>query len=244
MKGPLIVIGEAIAVMTNWENAAVEGHPAERRWLGHRNAGVGAGVSRLQRLAGEQAQYVGEQKLLMLLLVIDAELDQLRRPGLKATLAKPLECRVDMLAIGAHLIGGGPRQKPALAARLPRPDALVIGVEAIFEALVEDAVALEEGLEHERLEEPGGVGEMPLGWACVVIGLDDLVLVAQGPRQLRGEAAGGAQAVVKRLGMGAGRLVTEDGIARTHDPLLWERIPPPPIRNRRAVLFSPGKRQI
>ena len=25
--------------------------------------------------------------------------------------------------------------------------------------------------------------------------------------------------------MGAEDLVTEDGIARTHDPLLWERIP-------------------
>ena len=34
------------------------------------------------------------------------------------------------------------------------------------------------------------------------IGLDDLVLGAQGQRQLRGETARGAQAVVKRLGMG------------------------------------------
>ena len=106
--------------MTDGENAAVEGHPVERCRFRHRDARVGAGVSRLQRLAGEQAQDVGEQKLLMLLLVIDAELDQLRRPGLKAALAEPLERRIDMHAIGAHLIGGRPRQQPALAARLPR----------------------------------------------------------------------------------------------------------------------------
>ena len=81
---------------------------------------------------------------------------------------------------------------PALAAWLSRPNAFIVGVEAIFEALVEDSIALEEGLEHEGLEEPGGVSEVPLGWACVVIGLDDLVLVAQGPRQLGGEATRGS----------------------------------------------------
>ena len=84
--------------------------------------GVGAGVSRLQRLAGEQAQDVGEQQLLMLLLVIDAELDQLSRPGLKATLAKPLECRIDMLAIGAHLVAPtGASADPACRAAAGHP---------------------------------------------------------------------------------------------------------------------------
>ena len=219
---PFIVIGKALAVMANGKNAAVESDPVERRRLRHRDAGGGAGVSRLQRLAREQAQDVGEQKLLMLLLVIDAELDQLSRPGLKATLAKPLECRVDMLAIGAHLVGRRARQETALAARLPGTHALVIGIEAIFEALVENPVALEEGFEHESFEEPGGVGEMPFGGTCVVIGLDDLVLVAQGERKFRGKSARGDQALEKRLGLGPMNVV-EDGITRAHNPLLGNR---------------------
>ena len=55
-----------------------------------------------------------------------------------------------MLAVGAHLLRRGPRQQPALAARLARADALIIGIEAIFEALVEHAVAGEEGASARR----------------------------------------------------------------------------------------------
>src|SRR5262245_21139851 len=103
----------------------------------------------------------------MLLLMIDAELDQLSRPRLQVARTETLKSDIDMLAIGAHLVGRGARQQAALAAWLSRPDALVIGVEAIFEALVENAVALEKGLEHEGFEEPARVGEMPFGGACV-----------------------------------------------------------------------------
>src|SRR5215475_12263452 len=157
--------------MANGTNAAVESDPVERRSLRHRDTGGGAGVSRFQRLAREQAQDVGKQKLLVLLLMIDAELDQLSRPLVQA---------------------GG-------AERLPGTHALVIGVEAIFEALVKNPVVSEESLQHESFEEPGGVREMPFGGTCVVVGLDDLVLVAQRKSKFRGEPARGDQALEKRF---------------------------------------------
>src|SRR5687768_688258 len=100
----------------------------------------------------------------MLLLVIDAELDQLQRPRRHSAVAE--ETRqgfIDVVAIGANLTGAWPRQQPASGARLPRPDTLVVGVEAILETLVEDLIAGKERLEQERLEEPRRMREMPFG---------------------------------------------------------------------------------
>src|SRR5512143_498571 len=72
---------------------------------------------------------------------------------------------------------------------MARADALVIGVEAIFEALVEHAIAGQEALQQEGLEEPGGVREVPFGRARIVHRLDDLVLIAQWRRKLGRERA-------------------------------------------------------
>ena len=215
MARTLIVIGEALAVMADLEDAAVEADPRERRRIAPADAGVGLAVSGLERLGGEQAQNVGEQKLLMLLLVIDAELDQLRRLRAERGVAQPLERRIDEVAVVAHLLRRGPGQQPALGARLPRADALVIGVEAIFEALVEHAVAGEKALQQERLEEPGGMREMPLGRARIVHRLDDLVLVAQRRGKLARQAARLEQPVAQgRFGRWLGR--GEDGVVQVH----------------------------
>src|SRR5712691_776346 len=100
----------------------------------------------------------------MLLLVIDAELDQRRR--VKRGLAGSEQERkrlVHMGAILAHGRGRGAREQPAPAPGLPWADAVVVGVETVFEAVVENAVAAQEALQHEGFEEPGGMGEMPLG---------------------------------------------------------------------------------
>jgi hypothetical protein len=63
---------------------------------------------------------------------------------------------------------------------------------------------------------------VPFGGTCVVIGLDDLVLIAQGQRELRGETACGDQALEKLVGIGLMNVV-EDGITRAHNPLLGNR---------------------
>jgi len=54
----------------------IEGREGERRGRMQRHARLRLAISRLERLCGEQAQDIGEQQLLVLLLVIDAELDQ------------------------------------------------------------------------------------------------------------------------------------------------------------------------
>src|SRR4029077_267562 len=77
---------------------------------------------------------------------------------------------------------------------------------------------LEEGLQREGLEEPGGVSKVPLGRTCVVIRLDDLVLVAQGPRQLRGKTARSAQAIMEGLSGAVLNVFNEDSITRAHNP--------------------------
>src|SRR5512144_1846893 len=99
------------------------------------------------------------------------------------------ERSIDEGAVGAHLVARGARQQAALRSWMARADALVIGVEAIFEALVEHAIAGQEALQEEGLEEPGGMREVPLGRACIVHRLDDLVLIAQRRRKLGRENA-------------------------------------------------------
>ena len=245
MARALIVIGEAFAVMPELEDAAVERKPGERRRLAHRDAGCGLAVSGLERLGGEQAQNIGQQKLLVLLLVIDAKLDELGRLRRERRVEQPVERRIDEFAIGAHLLRRGPRQEPALRARMPGAHALVIGIEAIFEALVEDAIVGEEALQQERLEEPGGVSEMPFGRARIVHHLDDLVLVAQGLGKLGGERPRCDQPVAQggRFGLALGS--GSDCAMEVHRKL--PRLGPHCSRKariRRADAPQPPKREI
>src|SRR5262249_30480070 len=173
-----VVIGEAIAIMPDLEDPAVKGHEGWRRSLARGHAGPRLAIGRLERFCGEWRKNVGEEQLLVLLLVIDAELDELSRLGPKRLLEQPAKRLVDESTIGTHLIGGGTRKQAAFGTWLPRAYALVIGVEAIFEALVEHLVAGKKAFQDEGFKEPGGVREMPFGWARVVHDLDDLVLVA------------------------------------------------------------------
>ena len=173
----------------------------------------GIAIGGAQRVGGEQAEDVGQQQLLVLLLVIDAELDQHgERIGPlidEALREQPRQRLVDVGAIGAHLRRRRPRQQPAPAARLPLAFALVVGVEAVFEVGRELAVVGQVRLQDEALVEPRRMREMPLGGARIVHRLNRLVLVAQrcgeGERQL----PAGAQSVVEvghmQLGLGVSR---------------------------------------
>src|SRR5215210_5660266 len=81
-----------------------------------------------------------------------------------------------MGAIGGDLAGIGPGNKAALRPIVTRAGRHVIRVEEVGEARIERLVAGTVGTEQELLEEPGGVGAVPLGRARVRHGLDDLVL--------------------------------------------------------------------
>jgi hypothetical protein len=71
-----VVIGEAVTVVPDSVHAAVKGAERERCGLACRKAGRAFAISWLERFGGEQAQDVGQQQLLMLLFVVDAEFDE------------------------------------------------------------------------------------------------------------------------------------------------------------------------
>ena len=114
----------------------------------------------------------------MLLFVIDADFDKARDVLRLPFFARHQRSQavVDMGTIGEDALGGRARQKSALGARMARTQTLVIGVEAIIEALVEEAIAVEVRLQHEILEEPCDVREVPFGGARIVHRLDHHVL--------------------------------------------------------------------
>ncbi len=115
---------------------------------------------------------VGEQQLLVLLLVMQAELDQVRElgPALGHADAVPLAQRhqrlhalVHLRPVALHLVERGPQDQPAARARVLLAHALVVAVEEHPEALVERHEARFVPFEHEGLEEPGDMRQMPLG---------------------------------------------------------------------------------
>ena len=210
---PLVVVREAGAVVADGANAAFEtdvlggGDRLNRLELGN-----GIAIGRPQRLGSEQAENVGKQQLLMLLLVIDAELDQDRQrigPLIDEAAREELRQRlIDVGAIRAHLLRRRARQQPAPPARLSLAFALVVGVEAVLEVGRELAVVRQVRLEDETLVEPGRVREVPFRRTGVVHRLHGLVFVAQRSCKRERELAARSQALVQigdaNSGFGAG----------------------------------------
>ncbi len=121
---------------------------------------------------------VHEDQLLVLLLMVKAELDQRRRfsPGDGVQGGDELRHRcVDMGAISPDLGDAGARDEAALGPRMARAHRLVIGIEEIGVSRIENAIAGEVRRQQEGLEEPAGMGAMPLGRADIGHRLDRLV---------------------------------------------------------------------
>ena len=106
--------------------------------------------------------------------------------GVWASLRSPA-CRciacVDVAAIRVDLVERRARELPAARPVGPRPDPFVVRVEEELEGRVERPVAGGVRLQHERLEEPGRVGEVPLGRARVRHRLHQLILGRERRRQ-------------------------------------------------------------
>ena len=127
----------------------------------------------------------------MLLLVVEAENDQVRGK----VVDRAQQRIVDRAAPGPNLVERRPRDHPAARARMPLALALIIGIEEIGVAVVVEAIARQMIAQHEGLEEPGGVGEMPFGWRDVGHGLDRGIRVRQ--RRGDGEAQGADRGVAR-----------------------------------------------
>src|SRR5262247_3362463 len=114
--------------------------------------------------------------------------DQHPRPE-RGVLSRPSLDRVlDVAAVVEDAIERRSREHAALGARVLVADALVVGIEEDAEGRVEGRVA-GYALEHERLEEPRGVREVPLHRAGVGHRLEGAVLRRErGAERLRGSA--------------------------------------------------------
>ena len=201
-----IVEMETVVGMPDGVDALVEGDPFLSRALRRREAPRRI-VGRRDRVLRKGVQDVGQHQFLMLLLVVEADLDQRRQLG-EALLAGGLEeldhGGIDMPAIGGDFVGARAGEVAALVAGVPGTGADIIGIEQKRVVGVEGLVALAVLAEQELLEEPGGMGAVPFGRAGVRHRLDQLVLGAQGSGPALGLVADGQIGFHQILGERAG----------------------------------------
>jgi hypothetical protein len=163
----LVVEREATG-RSDLRDAAVVAAPAERR-RATRRAAVRRAICGPQRLRPEHVLRVGQDQLLVLLLVMQAELDS---RGIEHALGEATrDALVDLRAIRVHALEARPREHPTPWPIDARPDGLVVAVEQLRERRIEHRFGEDEGL-----EEPGRVREVPLRGARIDHGLHDLVL--------------------------------------------------------------------
>src|ERR1700681_743151 len=125
----------------------------------------------------------------MLLLVVEADLDQWRDRGelVLFGLVKKLLCRsIHMPAVGRDFIGAGPSQVAALMTGMAGAGADIIGIEQERIVGMKGLVSRAVFAEQELLEEPGGMGAVPFRRACVRHRLNQLILRRQRSRAALG----------------------------------------------------------
>ena len=164
-------------------------------------------VRGLERIEREQVLQVREDQFLMLLLVVQAELDEIERfHRQRAAGEQRAHALVHVRAVAQHLVETRAREHPALRPRILLADAVVIRVEEETERGIEGPVRRVAALEHEGLEEPGGVREVPLHRARVRHGLQRAILRAQALRQALARLANRGETLCQ-LALGERRVV-------------------------------------
>jgi len=203
MTGRLVVEVEPFATMTDVDDPARVVDPSELashlRWsTGARVVGRGEPVVRQHMLD------VHQQQFLVLLLVVEAQLDQGDNGRVRPAIG--LDQGVHRLVDPAPVVGDIGHARTAdetpIGTGVPLAHGLVVRVEQIAVGLLDRLMAVRE--EQERLEEPGGVGPVPLRGADVGHRLHDLVFGAQNRRQCLGLVTNRMEAV--REGSGGGGL--------------------------------------
>ena len=132
---------------------------------------------------------VHEQELLVLLLVVQAELDEARDVGSQGACQQAIHRLVHVSAVFGHLADAGPRDDSTARSGIPGADTFVVGVEQVRVGGMERPVSAQLRLEEEGLEEPRSVGTVPFCGADVGHGLDRLILRGEGGGQGLGHVA-------------------------------------------------------
>src|SRR5229473_2805635 len=191
VTGILIVKGKPGSTVAAFNHASVESNPTWLRFSPRLRLNGGA-VDGIQRIGSQHVLDVSQKKLLVLLLMVEAELDgeanfaQLR---ITALLKKSGHPAIDVMPIIEYLFHGGSGKKAALGLRMSFARGMVVRVEEIAVLLLEGAVVGHRLLEHEGFKKPARVGQMPFGGADVGHCLDDKVFGLERRAEVLGELA-------------------------------------------------------
>jgi hypothetical protein len=187
MRWALVV--EAVALAAEADRVQAFGHLDEAaRRLRRRRAPVGV-ISGRDRILCKGVEDVGENELLMLLLVMQADLQDaghLGELGVLTACQQLLHRGIDVSPEFGDARKLGPREETTARARVARAGGDVIRVEQERERVIEHAIARRVRRQQELLEEPGRMGAMPFGRTGLRHRLHHLIL---GPER-RGAALG------------------------------------------------------
>jgi hypothetical protein len=154
--------------------------PPQCRGLTRRRHGQRRIVCRAEWIAPEHVLDVREQQLLVLLLVVQPEGHQrseLRVLGGAHEYRR--HCGVHVGPPVEDLGDRRPREQPPSRPRVHLAHGVVIRVEQVVPALVRGSISRHGAMQHEALEEPGHMRQMPLRRADVGHGLHDLIFRSQ-----------------------------------------------------------------
>jgi len=160
------VVAVLIGRVAHLEHALVEGEPAKRLRL-HRRDRPALRIRGVRRVERQHVLDVGEQQLLVLLFVMQAERDEVFQLALVRLRQQREHAFIDVRAIAFHRFQRRPRDEAALRPRMLLADALVVAVEEHAKAGIEGTEPALVAFEHEGLEEPRDMCEVPLGGARV-----------------------------------------------------------------------------
>jgi hypothetical protein len=173
-----VVEGEALAFKADVIQPFGKFQPGRRR----RSCSPGDGrstVDRMQRIQREQILEIGQEQLLMLLLVVQAEHDALDRIRVARWIDARDQCGhvvIDVRTVRRDVFYCRARQKTTQRAREKRADRLIVRVEQIAVLRMECTIARQQRQQQEVLEEPRRVRKMPFGRTAFGRALDDIVL--------------------------------------------------------------------
>ena len=191
VTGPLVVPGESPVGSPHLEHPGFE---LVKCWRGGLNGASGSipvtgPIGRPQGIARQDVLDVGDQQLLMLLLVVQPQLHQARELGI-TTLLQPTDqahhLLVDLGAVGIDLLHRRPGQSPSNVPGHALSKALVVRIEDEVIARMTGPIVVGKFFQDHALEEPGGVTQVPLGRTDVRHGLYYVVLGAERPAEIPG----------------------------------------------------------
>ena len=160
-------------VKAMFDQAAVIGMPAQRLGRGARQRPV-PGVGRVLRVERQRMLDVGQQQFLVLLLMVQAQVDELRQfraLGIPGPGNDVKHARIDLRPVGQHFIERRAADQAPLRARILVAHAVVVAVEQDAKTGVKGLELALEAFQYEGFKKPGQVRQMPFGRAGVGHGL-------------------------------------------------------------------------